>query len=126
MGYLERLGLGKASYDRHPIVAVEGYAEACWSGWAAVTERLREAVAGRDGARHILAVECYAGILDAEVAPALQEALRPDLWIATTAEAFKPVEAIEELVAPDLGGEDPIFGRFTRLTMVDFLDPRRV
>jgi hypothetical protein len=123
MGYLQRLGLGQARYDRFPVVEVAGFDEQVWSGWEAVCKELQGALRGPG--RRVLAVECYSGILDEEVVPALQEGLSPHLWIGTE-RAFRSAEAIDQLVALDLGGDDPIFGRFTRLKMEDFLEPERL
>lgn len=126
MGYLQRLGLGEATYDTAPFVAVKDHDGACHAGWEAVAERLGGAVAERGRKRVVLAVECYSGILDAEVLAELEGRLGPDLLIRTEADCFLPPEAVDGLVAGDLGGSDPIFGRLTRLTLADFLDRRRV
>lgn len=125
MSYLQKLGLGEANYDREPYVPVPGFEDDCSVGWETIGARLRAAVAARDAGKTVLAVECYTGILDAEVVPALRAALDPALWIGTETEAFKAPEAIDTLLAPELGGDDPIFGRLTRLTLEDYLDPTK-
>jgi len=125
MSYLQRLGLGEANYDLKPFVPVAGYENDCTLGWAAIAARLKDAVAQRSAGKTVLAVECYSGILDAEVVPALRGALEPAVWIETENEAFKSPEAIDALLAPELGGDDPIFGRLTRLTLADYLEPEK-
>ena len=125
MSYLQKLGLGEANYDREPCVPVPGFEDECSVGWEAIGARLQAAVAARGAGRTVLVVECYSGILDAEIVPALRAALDPALWIGTETEAFKAPEAIDALLAPDLGGDDPIFGRLTRLTLEDYLDPAK-
>lgn len=125
MSYLQKLGLGEANYDLKPFVPVPGYEDDCSAGWAAIGARLRGAVEARGAAKTVLAVECYSGVLDAEVVPALQNALDAALWIGTEKEAFKAPEMIDPLLAPELGGDDPIFGRITRLTLEDYLDPAK-
>lgn len=125
MSYLQKLGLGEANYDLKPFVPVPGYEDDCSTGWAAIGARLRGAVEARGAAKTVLAVECYSGVLDAEVVPALQNALDAALWIGTEKEAFKAPEMIDPLLAPELGGDDPIFGRITRLTLEDYLDPAK-
>ena len=42
-----------------------------------------------------------------------------------TADIFKSADEIDRLVAPYLGGDDPIFGRYTTLEMGDFLDSEK-
>lgn len=123
MSYLQKLGLGEANYDRFPRVPVEGYADHCWRGWETIGKRLREAAADAGRRRTVIAVETYPGVLDEEVRPALQNALPGAECHTTLDEALKSPAEIDELLAPELGGDDPIFGRFTRLTLEDFLDP---
>lgn len=126
MGYLQRLGLGQASYDKAPYVEVVGYAQHCWCGWPTICQRLLSAIENQAQPKTILAVECYSGILDDEVLPGLEAGLHPVVVIESEREAFRPSEEIDALLAPELGGDDPIFGRFTRLTLQDMLDPAKV
>jgi mannose-6-phosphate isomerase class I len=125
MSYLQKLGLGPASYDLKPFVAVDGYDDACWRGWDAIMTQLSAAIEAKTTTKTIVAFECYTGILDEEVVPALQNGLQPDVWIASEREAFKSPGQIDTLLAPELGGDDPIFGRLTRLTLEDFIDPEK-
>jgi hypothetical protein len=70
----------------------------------------------------VVAVECYSGIVHERLLPKLQELLQPARVTCTETDLFKSPEQIDALVAPWLGGEDPIFGFMTRLEMVDFLN----
>lgn len=121
MDYLKNLGLPGRVYDKFPYVAVPGH-HTGWRGWPAIVAELRAAVQRRAGGRTVLAIECYSGVIDEELVPALREGLRADLWVETTREAFKTPAEVDAVVAPDLGGNDPIFGFMTRLTLRDFLD----
>jgi mannose-6-phosphate isomerase class I len=121
MSYLKRLGLGEASYDKSPCVAVNGYEASCFEGWEAVIMALRDSLQPPGSGRLVVAIECYSGVLDDELVPAIREGLCPELWIHS-AEGFKDAKAIDSMVAPELGGDDPIFGRLTRLRMIDFID----
>lgn len=125
MSYLQRLGLGKASYDKFPYVAVQGYEDHCWRGWSEILDRLNKAVDSLGQAKTIIAVECYSGVLDEEIFPGLAQGFPQANRFETLQAAFKSSEQIDALVAPELGGDDPIFGRLTRLTMQDFLDPEK-
>lgn len=110
------------NYDHHPEIAIPPpHASDCWAGWEAVGTRLRQAL---EGGRHILAIECHAGVFHEDIRERLERALQADLVI-DTATVFKAPEEIDRLVAPDLGGDDPIFGRLTRLTLEDFLDGKK-
>jgi hypothetical protein len=70
----------------------------------------------------VLAVECYPGVFDDDLRAQLTRALRPRL-IIDSKEAFLPPAEIDQLVAPWLGGADPIFGRLAPLELEEFLDP---
>ncbi|MEX1118582.1 MAG: class I mannose-6-phosphate isomerase [Terrimicrobiaceae bacterium] len=123
MGYLQRLGLGDSTYDKFPVVEVAGHS--CWRGWEEIGAELRTA-AEKLGAHAVIAIECYSGVLDEELIPNLTRAFPGALFIGTEAEAFRSPDEVDALVAPDLGGDDPIFGRLTRLHLRDFLDSKKV
>ncbi len=125
MSYLQKLGHGKPNYDRFPYIAVAGYDEQCWRGWQAICARISEAAAATRGGPTVIAIECYSGVQDEEVIPELLAGIEADNFYVTTTEAFKHAEEIDALVAADLGGDDPVFGRMTRLTLADFLDRKR-
>ncbi len=125
MSYLKKLGLEKSNYDRFPYVAVAGYEGHCWRGWDNLATALQAAVAERSNCR-VVAVECHTGLYHEEVLPALEKALQPVRTVVTERDVFLDEAAVDALVAPDLGGEDPVFGRLTRLTMDEFLDSQKV
>ena len=123
MSHLNKLGLRAANYDKTPSVKVPLPHEAeCWRGWEAIAQEL-----GARGAatKRLLAVECYPGVDLVELQAALQNRLCPAQCF-DTARAFKSEAEIGALVAPFLGGEDPIFGRLNQtLAMSDLLDPTK-
>jgi mannose-6-phosphate isomerase class I len=106
-------------YDKWPFIPVSGHD--CRVGWSSIMERLRGAVAEREQPRTVLAIECYSGVFEHDLLAAIREYLRPD-HLFRSADAFLSPQRIDQLVAADLGGEDPVFGRMTRLTLDDFLD----
>lgn len=120
MGYLQRLGLPGSTYDKFPVVEVPGD-HTCWRGWSVIGGELVRAAELR-GKAPVIAVECYPGVLDSELVPQITRAFPGALFVRTEAEAFRSAEEIEALIAPDLGGDDPVFGRLTRLQLRDFLD----
>ncbi len=110
-------------YDKTPVAAVQ-YSQPCaWSGWGDVLARLVTAFQ-KHGERCVLAVDCYAGVLDAEVLTALQAGIKPVLTIHTR-DVFKPSSELLAATHRFLG-DDPVFGRMTHLTMADYLDPVRL
>ena len=116
----------KSNYDKFPAVEVTGHVGAACRGWEAVAHELRAAIATRrsPGGQVVVAIECYTGLHEAEVAGELRRVLAPDLWLETRA-AFKTPAEIDRLVAPFLGGDDPLFGYYTNLTRADFLDAQK-
>ena len=111
-------------YDKFPVVPVRGVGACAWRGWEAIGERLRQALRERAQRKTVLVVECYTGMLDDEVLPALQRVLSPKA-VVRAAEAFRQADKIDALVQPDVT-DDPVFGRLTRLQLEDFLGAGRV
>lgn len=121
MSFLPALGLRAANYDKSPAVGLPtAHADSCTSGWDAIAGRLRAAVAGR--ARAVIAVECYPGVHDDAVRTELAARLHP-LRTYDAKSAFKSPAEVDALVAPFLGGDDPVFGYLNQtLRLADFLD----
>lgn len=76
-----------------------------------------------------VAIDGYVGvfwdILRGELTTALEAAGHAPTWIDVS-EALRPADEIERLVAPFLGGDDPLWGtRFTG-TLADFFDPEKL
>ena len=114
------------NYDKFPEVRIPQSAQSACQSWAAIAARLRESlpVDGRTGGT-VLAIECYTGVFEDEIRRGLLEAFGSAIWIDTH-EAMLPTGNIERLVAPDLGGEDPVFGHLTRLTLEDFFSSEKL
>lgn len=111
----------KSNYDKAPATRVEG---TLYKGWAAVIERLKDDCCLSDGkTRHILVVECYQGVLNAELAEELAK-LSPNLLIDARL-LFKPEAEIEAMTRPFLT-DDRLFGRRAPLTYADYLDESKV
>jgi mannose-6-phosphate isomerase class I len=109
-----------SNYDKFPAVAVPSeHASACHVGWDAILETLREASAPT------VAVECYPGVQDDEVRARIEAGMTQGL-VVDTKELFKTEAEIEALVAPDLGGDDPVFGRLSNLRLEQFFDQEKV
>jgi len=124
-----------ATYDKFPFIAVPDTAGAAATGWDAIAARLRETIAARAaaGARKIIvAIECYTGVdetlvhteLTRRLAPA--PASTPALVLALHAhDALLPPADIDRLVAPFLGGDDPLFGFLGPLELPQFFSPEK-
>lgn len=73
----------------------------------------------------MLVVDCYPGVNLAEIAENLQPHLTPEFTILAT-ECMWPPSKIDTLVAPFLGGDDPVFGFLSGLTLTQFFDPAAI
>lgn len=116
-----------STYDKTPFVAVPGGDGGCRKGWGAIASELGTAVArrGTSGRAVVLCVECYPGVDEAAALAELKLRLKPTLALAS-ADALLAPEKIETLVAPFLGGSDPVFGWLSGLTLPQFFDPEAV
>jgi len=108
----------KPNYDKLPTCAVNGYDDACWSGWPAIAQQLGVAVDGK--AKGIIAIECYPGVFEDEILAGLQSALSP-VKLIRTSELMLDDSDIDAMVQPDLT-DDPVFGHLTQLKPEDFFD----
>jgi mannose-6-phosphate isomerase class I len=109
-----------SSYDKFPVISIK-YPEPCaWQGWDDIGRRLNEAWHGSCKPRVVMAVDCYTGVLDDEILPALIQILSPKL-VVNTAVAMKSSEMIDAMIEPYLG-DDPVFGHMTYLCLHDFFD----
>lgn len=114
-GPLHRSGR-RASYDKRPSVAA-GPASACTVGWEAIGAALC-----REQPR-VTVVEAYPGVHRSDL-ESLARALGVDA-VFWSEDALLSPDAIERLVAPDLG-DDPVFGRLTALELADFFVAERL
>lgn len=109
----------EGQYDIYPVFPVgEGQIH---TGFSALAEMLT---------RHTtITFDGYVGVLWDDFQAKLDEALRANglsvHWV-NIADALKPEETINALVAPYLGGDDPIFGMRTELFLKDFFDLEKV
>jgi mannose-6-phosphate isomerase class I len=95
------------------------------SGWEACADRLRQAIAGRTAVKTVLVVECYPGVNERTVFDWLNRNLAPGCAVFAAEAMLSPAQ-IDALVAPFLGGDDPVFGFLGGLTLPQFFDPGRV
>ncbi len=120
MNFLKNLGLRAPNYDTSPALPVPAPHSSSFSvGWDDIASKFSTHSAGK---KNLLVVECYPGVDDDAVRAALTSALRP-AFVIDSKSAFKTESEVDELVAPFLGGDDPVFGYLNQtLTMVDFMD----
>lgn len=116
-------GTHRGNYDKFPCVDVPGHG--CQVGWDLIASELTEAIRHADTPNPCVVVECYPGVNEVEITEQLATRLEPARIIAST-RALKGAEEIENLVRPFLGGNDPVFGFMSDLTMPQFFDSERL
>ena len=122
---ISKFKVRKSNYDKFPFVAVPDAADACVTGWADIAGCLQQFVAKRRREKPILVVECYPGVDETAVFNELKSRLAPALAVHA-AEAMYAAEKIDALVAPFLGGNDPVFGYLSGLALPNFFDIERL
>jgi mannose-6-phosphate isomerase class I len=117
--------MSRSNYNKFPKVSVPNSAGKCVAGWQNCAGRLNAAIGQRDARRTVVVVECYPGVNETEIIGELNTRLKPAL-VVRSAEAMLESPAMETLVAPFLGGNDPVFGFLSGLTLPQFFDQEKV
>jgi mannose-6-phosphate isomerase class I len=107
-----------SNYDKFPQTRVPDSEGACVEGWDAIGSRLGKL----DG---VVAVECYPGTDVQAICCELVARLNPEL-VLDTRDLLRCPDEIEALVAPFLGGDDPVFGYMSGLSLIDFFDQKQL
>jgi hypothetical protein len=111
------------SYDKFPVVEIPDVAGQAWRGWPEICCKLYSAIAGTS--TPVLAIECYPGVFNNEIGEALRAA-HADLQLVDMRDALLLEEDIVQLIAPFTGGDDPIFGYASNLSLGSFFEPHRL
>ncbi len=110
----------KHAYDKEPSVRVRAPG-GLWRGWRDITHRLTSLI--QHGAR-VVAIECYPGVFEHEIAQAILECLPETNLFRTDDALLRPAE-IEAVIARDLT-TDPVFGRMSGISLRDYFDCARL
>ena len=105
----------RGKYDIYPAFKLND--DQISSGFDSLADALRD--------NKIVILDCYAGVFHEHFSKKLDESLKKKgintSWKFTT-DYLKNPEIIEEMVAPFTGGDDPLFGKRTTLSLEDFFD----
>jgi mannose-6-phosphate isomerase class I len=86
---------------------------------------IAEALTGKS----IVAIDGYAGVFFSEFTDKLKIILEQkglSVSITDTTSLLKKEDEIINMISPFIGGEDPLFGKRTSLSLYDFFDPTRI
>lgn len=107
-----------SNYDKTPYVEVRGPKSNVICGWSDICTSIK-------GKNHkSIVIETYQGVFEDRLAKELTQSM-PGYTIFTTYDAFKNQSEISKLVYPDVT-DDEIFGRITKLTLLDFFDATKL
>ncbi|MCB0564795.1 MAG: class I mannose-6-phosphate isomerase [Phaeodactylibacter sp.] len=112
------------NYDKFPVIRVRGFEEACFAGWDAIAEEIRQKLPDTTQSKAVVVVEFYHGVYGQEIRNALVNALQPAL-VLEAEQSYYPESRIDELAFPDVT-DDRIFGFMTRLTIGRYFDPGKL
>ncbi|HYG24222.1 MAG TPA: class I mannose-6-phosphate isomerase [Verrucomicrobiae bacterium] len=115
----------RSNYDKFPKINVPNGAGACVEGWGQCARRLQQAVAKRDSSRTVIVVECYPGVNESEILNELKPHMPHAAWVRSSEAMLEP-DRIDALIAPFLGGDDPVFGFLGGLTLPQFFEPAKL
>ena len=114
----------QSNYDKFPFIRVESENTSCIAGWKNIIDHLNEKIKSANKKKIIVAIECYHGINDDEVAEQLQKNLKHFVWINSKS-SFKEENEIRKMVQPDVT-DDSVFGYLTRLNMINYFDDEKL
>jgi len=115
------------NYDRFPTIEIGDRSADVWRGWDSIAKQLHNAMIllGSQRTAPVLVIECYTGVFQEEIVKGLGSKLTDVLWIDARESYLSPRE-IDCLVAPYIGGNDPVFGYMTSLTLRDFYAAEKI
>ena len=89
-----------SNYNKFPVIDTKQQSTVCRQGWEGVLDVIKNKVEELPAGRKIIALECYPGVLDEEVTPQLQQALKGLFYF--TADCMLSEGAVQQLVYPDV------------------------
>lgn len=110
-------------YDKTPRLCIEGVQHVAWRGYEDIAVELTAAVRRHGRQKTILAVDCYEGVREREVLPALINGLAPAAVVRTD-DALPDAETIERMLRLHLT-DDRVFGILCHYPIESFFDPHK-
>lgn len=108
-----------SNYDKLPFIKIATEEKAIQEGWDAICSGLQEKIAGIGGKKKIIVFECYHGVANDAVLPALVSRMNGVFFYAK--DCMRTEAEIRSLIFQDVT-DDAVFGYLTRLQMRDFFD----
>ena len=112
MSYFNR----KSNYDKYPVTKIEGYEGAGIVGYEDIVKNIRQKMTNNS----VIVVDCYPGVNDEEVLPALIEGIKPSC-VVKSENIFYDEETLNTMMAAHLT-RDRVRGVMYYGPMSDFVD----
>ncbi|MBS2213288.1 class I mannose-6-phosphate isomerase [Carboxylicivirga mesophila] len=116
---LQKADVTKGNYDLYPTARLDK--GAIQSGSNALAECMAN--------EKVIIIDGYVGVFFKEIVKELEEALHQKGKVVNSIsmhEVLKPADEIDAMIAPFLGGDDPIFGKRTSLQLKDFYQEEKL
>ncbi|QSH41514.1 class I mannose-6-phosphate isomerase [Lentisphaerota bacterium ZTH] len=113
-----------SNYDKYPHIEVNGYDHQIFVGYKDIFDRIKQQLAVLGKEKCIVAVDCYPGVLDEEVLPALKKALNPAA-VVNTLDIKHSEDTIAKMLQRNLT-DDRIFGVMSFHKLDEFFDAARI
>jgi len=110
---------GEPNYDKYPVIKAKIAEQECLVGWENICKHLLDQLDKIQADKKVIVVECYQGVIDDEIIPALQSNLEANYFFSKN--YMLSEKEIDSLVYPDVT-DDEVFGYMTRLAIKDFFD----
>lgn len=109
----------KTKYEKRPYIRVSHQNTACHVGWDNLCEDLYNRL--QSSSNPLVTIDCYPGVNETEIENAIARTFGK-IEIVHTRDLLKDESTIDLMVSPFLGGDDPIFGCISHLSMIDFFE----
>ncbi len=114
----------KPNYDKFPFTNVKEKEDEVFTGYFSIIKELKYKVEKTEKKKIIIAVECYHGVLENEVLPALNEGLSPVLTLKST-DANYDNDHVYHMIERNLT-EDRVRGVISHHHINEFFDSEKV
>lgn len=114
----------KSNYDKFPQIDIAYRNGDVCAGYDQITGMILARIGALNRDRAIVAVDCYPGVLDAELLPELQKRLAPALTLRAT-EANLAGNEVEKMIKFNLT-DDRVRGVMSHFSMTDFFDAAKL
>ncbi len=112
-----------SNYDKWPAIKIKENREDCWEGWKEVCNIINDRINKITGHKKVVVIDCYHGVLDAEVIPPLTQSIKGEFHFAR--DYMLSEKKILQLVYPDVT-DDEVFGFITRLHLDNFFESSKI